>query len=138
MTRRSRGILALALTTALAASCSSEPITQTPFVRTATEGASLLSAASETLTRVHGVPPTLTVEYGQGAFINYHELVLPIPELLPGADGAPDQATVDQLVSELNASLEALAAPCLVGECDWQGQVQTFDETKDDLLAAAE
>ena len=130
--------LAIALAAAIAASCSSGPITQTAFVRTATEGASLLSAASQTLQRVHGEPPTLTVEYGRGSFINYHELVLPIPELLPGADGAPDQAAVDQLVSELNASLEALAAPCLVGECDWQGQVQTFDETKDDLLAAAE
>ena len=141
--RRSGGrVLKLAVcvvfSAAWLAACSSQPITQDAFTRSATEGASLVSAASQTLSRVHGQIPTLTVDYGRGAFINYHELVLPIAESLPTLDGAPDQATVDQLVDLLNQSVAALAAPCLLPDCDWESQVQTFDETKDALLAATE
>jgi hypothetical protein len=130
--------LTVAVITSLIAGCSSQPITETAFVRTATEGASLVSAAAETLRGVHAEPPSLTVEYGTGAFINYHELVVPIPESLPSAQGAPDPQTVDQLVGLVNQSLAALAAPCLLPDCDWQSQLQTFEETKDALLAAAE
>ena len=130
--------LAFGFLVAIAVGCSGQQITESPFTRSATEGASLVSAASETLSRVHGEPPTLTVEYGQGAFINYHELLLPIPESLAGLQGAPDQATVDQLLDLLNQSVAALAAPCLMPDCEWQSQVQTFDETKDALLAAVE
>jgi hypothetical protein len=128
----------VALITSLVAGCSSQPITETAFVRTATEGASLVSAAAETLRGVHAQPPSLTVEYGTGAFLNYHELVVPIPDSLPSAQGAPDPQTIDQLVGLVNESLEALAAPCLLPDCDWQSQLQTFEETKDALLAAAE
>jgi hypothetical protein len=138
MTGATARAISLCLTVVLVTACTSGPITQSAFVRTVTEGASLLTAASATLRRVRGDPPTLTVEYGKGSFINYHELVLPIPESLPQLDGAPDQATVDQLVAMLNASLSALATPCLVGECDWETQIRTFDEASDALLAAAE
>ena len=138
MSRLSSALFVAALSVALLASCSSEPITEDAFTRSATEGASLVSAASVTLSGVHGTEPILTVDYGRGAFINYHELLVPIAESLPTLDGAPDQATVDQLVELLNQSIDALAAPCLLPDCDWESQVATFDETKDALLAAAE
>ena len=120
------------------AGCSGEPITETPFVRTATEAASLLSAGSYTLQYVHSEPARFTVEYGAASMFNYAELVQPIPDELPTLEGAPDDASVQNLVSLVSAALADMQQPCLVGECGWQAQVDRIEAAKSALLEAAE
>jgi hypothetical protein len=126
------------LSTAFAAACAGAPITETPFVRTATETASLLSAGSYTLKYVHEEPARFTVEYGAGAMFNYAELVAPIPAELPKLEGAPDSASVQNLVGLVSAALADMQQPCLVGECGWQAQVDRIEAAKSALLEAAE
>jgi hypothetical protein len=128
----------LALSIAVAAGCSTESITETPFVRTATEAASLLSAASYTLQYLHEEPARLTVEYSSASLFNYAELVDPIPDELPTLEGAPDATSVQALVDLVSAALADLHAPCLVGECGWQAQVNRIEAAKSALLEAAE
>jgi hypothetical protein len=134
--RTVRWLLGCALVAVLASACSA--VTQTPFARTAGDAASILSAASLTLQFVHAEPPGLTVEYGEGSFINYHEQVASVPEELPTLQGAPDAATVEHLVDLLDAALTDLEDPCLAADCDWQGQVARFEEAKQELLAASQ
>jgi hypothetical protein len=137
MNRGRRGAT-LALCLAMVSGCSGQPITETPFVRTATEAASLLSAASYTLQYLHQEPARLTVEYSAGSLFNYAELVDPIPDELPTLEGAPDTASVQTLVGLVSAALADMHEPCLVGECGWQGQVDRLEAAKSALLEAAE
>jgi hypothetical protein len=120
------------------AACSDEPITETPFARTAFDAASTLSAASETLRQMHDLPPRLTVEYGKGAMINFAEQVAGVPEELPRLQGAPDPTTVDALVRQVEAAADDLEGPCLLDDCDWQSQVTRIDAAKQALLDAAQ
>jgi hypothetical protein len=132
---RNRAGLTLALGAVLFA-CSSGPVTETPFVQAASEAASLLSAGAETLRFVHS--QRFTVEYGRAATINYHELVASLPEELPHLEGAPDQATVDRLMTMLEGAVADLANPCLLQGCDWESQVSRLDQAKQALLDATE
>ena len=118
--------------------CSTESITETPFARTATEAASLLSAGSYTLQYVHSEPARYTVEYGAASMFNFAELVQPIPDELPTLEGAPDSATVQNLVDLVSEALADMQQPCLVGECGWQAQVDRIEAAKSALLEAAE
>jgi aminoglycoside phosphotransferase (APT) family kinase protein len=98
-TRRSLvRVLAFAMTFAVIAACTDEPITETPFERMASDAASTLSAAAETLRQLHATPAKLTVEYGEGAMINYAEQVTSVPDELPRLEGEHDPATVQTLV----------------------------------------
>jgi hypothetical protein len=107
-------------------------------VRSASDAASLLAASSETIRSVHDDPARLTIEYAEAALFNYNELLVPIPGELPTLDGAPPPPTIDELVAFVNASLADLANPCLVGDCDWESQVEDMDAAKDALLQATE
>jgi hypothetical protein len=118
--------------------CSGEPITETPFVRTASDAASLLSASSETIRNVHEDPARLTIEYAQASIFNYNELLAPVPAELPTLQGAPPSPGVDELVSLINTSLADLADPCLTDGCDWEAQVAQLDDAKDALLRATQ
>jgi hypothetical protein len=129
---------ATALTIALVACGSSENITQTAFQRQASDGASIFSAAGETLRFVHAQPAKMTVEYGAGSMINYDDQASSLPDELPTADGAPDTATVDQLVAVVQPAVDAIENPCLLPDCDWQSQIKTLDEARDALLEAAQ
>jgi hypothetical protein len=130
--------LVFALSFAVAGACSSEPITETPFARTASDAASTLSAAALTLRYVHADPARFTVEYGQGAMINFAEQVTSVPDELPQLEGAPDLATVDALAKQVEAAAADLEAPCLLDDCDWQSQVARMDAAKQALLDAAQ
>ena len=132
-----RALAACALAVALSA-CSSEPITQTPFQRAASDAASIMSAAAYTIQFVHDQPPKLTVEYGQAAVINYLDLVSSAPDELPILAGAPDQAEVRTLVGLLQTGIADLENACLLPECDWQSQVEELTEASDALEEAAE
>ena len=140
MTMRSRATPRLVLgflIAAFACACSG-PVTDTPFDRAAGAAASLTSAGAETLRAVHAEPARLTVEYGQGATFNFHELLASIPDELPHLDGAPDEATMSNLVALLNAAVADLGNPCLLPDCDWQTQVSDLDAAKQALLDAME
>ena len=130
-----RLLLGCAFLAASMVGCSS--VTQTPFARTAADAASLLSAASHTLQFAHNVPPWVTVEYGEASFINYHELIAPIPDELPSLQGAPDQAAVEELVGLLDDVIPDLENPCLADDCDWQGQIARLDAATHAFLDAA-
>jgi hypothetical protein len=123
---------------AVLSACSGEPITQTAFVRSASDAASLLAASSETIRSVHEEPARLTIEYAKASIFNYNELLAPVPQDLPTLDGAPAPPVIDELVAMLNTSLADLASPCLVGDCDWESQVADMDAAKDALLQATQ
>ena len=121
---------------ACAACSSAGPITHTPFAQQATDAASVMSAAGQTLRFVHG--GQLTVEYGQSALFNYGEQVSDVPSELAQLSGAPDPETANQLTGLLQQAVNDLAAPCLRDDCDWSTQVSHFDVARDALLEAAE
>jgi hypothetical protein len=127
-----------ALSLLLAACGSTEPITQTAFERTASDGASIFAAAGVTLRFVHADPARFTVEYGKGSMVNYEDQVSSLPEELPSADGAPDQSTVDQLVQVVQPAIAAIEEPCLEADCDYTSQIQALDAARDALLASVE
>jgi hypothetical protein len=128
--------VAAALCVALAGCGTTQAITQTAFERQAGDGASVFSAAAETLRFVHVDPAKFTVEYGAGSMINYDDQVSSLPDDLASADGAPDQATTAHLVEVVMPAVNAVANPCLLPDCDWQSQVAALDAAKDALLAA--
>ena len=70
----------VALSMALAGCGATSTITQTAFQRQASDGASIFSAASETLRFVHAEPAKMTVEYGAGSMINYDDQVSSLPD----------------------------------------------------------
>ena len=131
------GVLA-ALCLALAGCGSTEAITETAFEQQASDGASVFSAAGETLRFVHTEPAKMTVEYGAGSMINYDDLVSSLADDLPMAEGAPDAAAVEQLVSVIQPAIDAIENPCLLPDCDWQTQIATLDAARDALLMAVE
>ena len=130
--------VAAALTAALAACGSTSSITQTAFQRQASDGASIFSAAGETLRFVHAEPAKMTVEYGAGSMINYDDQAASLPDELPTAEGAPDEATVDHLVSLVEPAIQAIENPCLLPDCDWQSQAAALDQARDALLEASQ
>ncbi len=140
MTKRLRAPARLALAAliaALACACSG-PVTNTPFDRAASDAASLTSAGAETIRAVHAEPARLTVEYGQGATFNYHELLASIPDELAQLEGAPDAATTANLVGLLQTAVADLSNPCLQPNCDWQTQVSHLDAARQALVDATE
>lgn len=126
-----------AVVVAVACACSGA-ITDTPFHRAAGDATSLVSAGAETLRAVHAEPARFTVEYGQGATFNYHELLTSIPDELPKLEGAPDEATTANLVALLQTAVADLGNPCLLPDCDWQSQVNDLDAAKQALVDATE
>ena len=128
--------VAAALSVALAGCGSTETITQTAFERQAADGASVFSAAATTLRFVHADPADFTVEYGAGSMINYDDQVASLPDDLPTAAGAPDQATVARLVDAITPAVDAIANPCLLPDCDWQSQVEALESGKEALLGS--
>jgi hypothetical protein len=133
-----RSWLAAVLLAALPGCGSTQGITQTAFERQASDGASIMSAASTTLQFVHGQPPSMTVEYGAGSMVNYADQVSSLSEELPQAEGAPDQQTLQPVLDSLDPAVAAIENPCLVADCDWQSQIAALDAARDALLAASE
>lgn len=127
-------VLAVALT-----GCgSTTQITQTPYQRAVSDGASIMSAAGETLRSVHGDPARMTVEYAAGSMINYDDQVSSVPDELPTLDGAPDAGSVEQLTAVLRPAIDAIENPCLVADCQWQPQASALDSARDALLKASQ
>lgn len=122
----------------LVMACSGQSLTQTPFEQAASDAASIFSAAAQTLRFIHEEPVRLTVEYGTGAMIIYYEQVSGTPDELPKLEGAPDSATVDQIVATVERAAADLQEPCLVPDCDWASQLERIDQARDSLLAAIE
>jgi len=131
------GVVA-ALSMALAGCAATSSITETAFQRQASDGASIFSAAGETLRFVHAEPARMTVEYGAGSMINYGDQASSLPDELPTAQGAPDDATVDHLVSLAEPAIAAIENPCLLPDCDWQSQIDALDRARDALLEASQ
>jgi hypothetical protein len=127
-----------ALSMALVGCGATGTITQTAFQRQASDGASIFSAAGETLRFVHAQPAKMTVEYGTGSMINYEDQASSLPDELPTAEGAPDGATVDHLVSLVEPAVEVIENPCLLPDCDWQSQTIVLDQARDALLEASQ
>ena len=123
---------------AVAACGGTQAITQTEFERQASDGASIFSAAAVTLSFVHAEPADMTVEYGQGSMVNYDDQVSTLPDDLRAAQGAPDQATVDELANLSQAAIDAIQNPCLTPDCDWQSQVVALEAARDALLESVE
>jgi hypothetical protein len=128
--------VAAALCLALAACGATASITQTPFEQTAGDGASIFSAAGETLRFVHADPAKFTVEYATGSMINYGDQVSSLVDELQTAQGAPDSVTVDRLVDLATPAVDAINDPCLEPGCDYQSQIAALDAARDALLAA--
>lgn len=126
--------VAATLCLALAGCGSGQAITETAFEREASDGASIMSAAAQTLRFVHAEPAGMTVEYGAGSMINYLDQASSLPDELPTADGAPDIGIVDQLVLVVRPAIAVIENPCLVSDCDYSSQIQTLDAARDALL----
>lgn len=131
-----RSVALIALCALLADCGSGQAITQTGFEREASDGASIMSAAAETLRFVHATPAGMTVEYGAGSMINYLDQVVSLPDDLRGADGAPDEATLDRLNVVVQPAIAVIENPCLLSGCDYSTQVAVLDAARDALLIA--
>lgn len=128
--------VAAALCLTLVGCGSTQGITQTAFERQASDGASIFSAAGETLRFVHAEPAKFTVEYGAGSMINFDDQVSSLPDELPSAQGAPDSAVTDKLLEVVKPAIDAIENPCLLPDCDFDAQTSALDAARDALLAA--
>jgi hypothetical protein len=134
-----RGTGLAAVLVALLSGCgSTQQITETPFEQAAGDAASVMSAAAVTLRFIHAEPASMTVEYAAGSMINYADEVSSVPDELPTLSGAPDAATVQDLVEVIQPAVDDIESPCLMPDCDWQSQVDDLETARDAILDATQ
>jgi hypothetical protein len=131
-----RSRLALLGATLAFVGCSGTAVTQTPFARVAADTASVFSAAAQTIRFVHSAQ--LTVEYGQGAMVNFSEQVRGVASELPTLEGAPEPPAAADLSVLVAAAAADLEAACLREGCDWTAQVERIEQAKRALLEAVQ
>jgi hypothetical protein len=131
---RTLGLLA-ALILVLAA-CSPTSYAETPFVRQASDAASLLSAAATTIEYLHD--DKLDTRYASPSLQIYRDMLKKIAPTLAGQRGAPDDATLQPVLDKLDAAQQALDEPCLADDCDWQAQLDTLRQAQDALTGVSE
>lgn len=103
-----------------------------PFVRQAEDAASSLSAAATTLEFLHD--GKLDSRYASSSLVVYQQALTGVASILPGEDGAPDEATLQPVLEQFERAQAVLDDPCLSDECDWQSQIETLNAAKDALL----
>jgi len=115
--------------------CIPAAIAETPFQRNAGDAASLLSASALAIEQVHH--GKLDSRYATASLALYRTHVSQLPSF-EHLRGAPDRTTIDQLSDDLAQVAPILAAPCLEGSCDWEGQVRTLRAASRDFEQASQ
>jgi len=111
-------------------------MTKSAFATRADEAGGEFAAAAFTLQAAH--EGKLTSAYANATFVNYASFVRNLDQDLTKASGAPDAATLSQLVVLSRQAQEAVTQPCLADSCNWQQQVVVLRETSKALRSAAE
>lgn len=110
--------------------------TESGFARTAGEAGSTLAAAATTLRDVR--EGRLSTAYARSSFAGYQQQLRGLEQQLPTQDGAPSQQAVQRLLALYRPAAQAIAHPCLEGECDWRGQVAALDRASQAFQQAEE
>jgi hypothetical protein len=120
----------------LVCACStSDPITKSPFARTASDVGGVLAAAATTLDDTYN--GKLTFAYASASFVDYRGKIQGIGDKLADLGGAPPDAEITHLQELLSAAQPALDSPCDEIGCDWQGQIDALQRASDGFDQAA-
>ncbi len=111
-------------------------VTRTQFQNTAGGAGGELAAAATTLQYVH--EGRLNRAYASSAFASYRDALLITEKQLPSVPGAPDRATIEQLLKLYRPAYRAVEQPCLEDSCDWPGQVDALRQASEALGKAAD
>ena len=110
--------------------------TQSDFARQASSAGGEFAAAALTLAGAH--QGRLTFAYARGSFVNYQSQLNGLDAQAPGLQGAPNHATVRQLLDLYAPAMRAVEQPCLDTACDWRAQVNALNRASAAFLRAAE
>jgi hypothetical protein len=116
--------------------CSPAGFSQTPFQCQAGDAASIFSAAATTLEQLH--TGKLDERYAKSSMVVYRQLVTGAEASLPKAGGAPDAATFQPVLDQVQDAEDVMRSPCLADDCDWQRQVDTLNAARDALLEVSQ
>jgi hypothetical protein len=120
------------ITVTALAGCGPSSFSQTPFQRQAGDAASSYSAAATTLQYLHD--GKLDSRFATSSLIVYRQATQGIQKTLPDLGGAPDDASLQPVLVQIEAAEEVMDQPCLSDDCDWQTQIKTLNAAKDSLL----
>ncbi len=123
--------LILVLLVFLTAGCQ---LAQSAFVKTTNNAGAAFSAASLTLSYAH--QGKVTAAYARAAFANYQSELSGLDQQLPSQSGAPDAASVQQLLRLSNPAMQAINQPCLDASCDWRSQLAALTRASEAFLKA--
>ncbi|MDP9325993.1 MAG: hypothetical protein M3O87_05595 [Candidatus Dormibacteraeota bacterium] len=111
-------------------------VTKTQFQNTAGGAGGELAAAATTLQYVH--EGRLNRAYASSAFASYRDALLVTEKQLPSVPGAPDAATIAELLKLYRPAYTAVEDPCLDDSCDWRAQVDALKKASEALVNAAD
>ena len=111
-------------------------VTKTQFQNTAGGAGGELAAAATTLEYVH--EGRLNRAYASSAFASYRDALLITEKQLPTVPGAPDRATIEELLTLYRPAYRAVEQPCLDDSCDWRAQVEALKKASEALVKAAD
>jgi hypothetical protein len=97
---------------------------------------STLQAASTTLEDAHN--GKLSFPYAAGSFVDFHDKLHGVRDLLPSLSGAPSPDVVTFLQQLLADAQPALDDPCVQIGCDWQSQSDALQRAADAFEQASE
>ncbi|MBV9258181.1 MAG: hypothetical protein JO215_09200 [Ktedonobacteraceae bacterium] len=107
-------------------------LTQSAFARTTNNAGAAFAAASQTLNYAHH--GKVTAAYARSAFAAYQNELSGLDQQLPLQAGAPDAASVHQLLSVYAQAMQVVNQPCLDTSCAWRPQIATLNRASEAFL----
>jgi hypothetical protein len=107
---------------------------QSGFAKTAGDAGGAFAAASTTLSYAHA--GKITFAYARSGFVNYQNELDGLDQELATQSGAPDQHTVQQLLTLYRSAMRVIDQPCLDTGCDWHAQVLLLNKASGAFLKA--
>ena len=107
---------------------------QSGFAKTAGNAGGAFAAASTTLSYAH--EGKLTFAYARSSFVNYQDELGGLDQELATQPGAPDQRTMQQLLTLYRSAMQVIDQPCLDTGCDWRAQVLLLNKASGAFLKA--
>lgn len=125
---RTASCAALLLLLCAATACT---VTETPFVRTASNAGSAFAAAATTLSYAHS--GKVTFAYAASSFADFQSELSGTDQALAAQSGG-DRRTLQHLLALYAAAMRVIDAPCLSTSCAWRGQVQVLNQASEAFL----
>ena len=108
---------------------------QSGFAKTVGNAGAEFSAAATTLSYVH--QGKLAPVYAASSFADYQNQLSGVDRQLSSQQDPPTPQTVHSLLTLYKPAMQAVNAPCLKSDCDWQGQVDALQKASRAFLKAA-